>query len=108
MVDAVDEAHTRFLTPSMYKEHIAWTQGDSRYEGIGARLRSNPLGIQQVFPDSPAESAGLKAGDSIVAIDGEPAAEMTATDAVQLVRGEAGTTVTLTIARPGTAEPFDL
>jgi carboxyl-terminal processing protease len=108
MIAAVNEGHTRFLPPELYREHVAWQAGDSRYEGIGARLRSNPLGIQQVFPGSPAEDAGLKAGDLILAIDGEPAQELSATDAVQLVRGEAGTIVTLKIARSGVTGAFDL
>jgi len=43
---------------------------------VGARLRSNPLGIQHIFPGSPADQAGLRFGDNIIAIDGKPAADM--------------------------------
>ncbi len=101
MTEAHDEGHTRFMTPDMYRDYVAWSQGDSRYEGIGARLKSNPLQIQQVFPDSPAEAAGIQFGDIVLAIDGEPAAELLASDAAMLIRGEAGTPVTLTLQRPG-------
>jgi len=101
MTRAVDEGHTRFLTPQMYLDHEAWAAGDSRYDGIGARLRSNPLGVQYVFPGSPADEAGLAFGDNIVAINGDSAADMSASDAVILVRGEAGTSVQITIERPG-------
>jgi carboxyl-terminal processing protease len=99
MAVAVDEGHTRFMTPEMYRDYVSWTQGDVRYEGIGARLRSNPLQLQQIFPESPAEAAGLRFGDIVLAIDGEPATELAAADAALIIRGEAGTTVTLTIMR---------
>lgn len=108
MTAAVDEGHTRFLTPSMYRDHQAETAGDVRYEGIGVRIRGGPLGVQYVFPGSPAEGAGLMFGDRIVAIDGEPAADIAVTDAVLLIRGEAGTVVRLTISRPGGPEPLDI
>lgn len=71
------------------------------YGGIGARLEANPLRIGTPFPDSPAEAAGLLAGDEIIAIDGFPAAQLAVDDAIPLVRGEHGSTVHLTIARPG-------
>lgn len=108
MAAAANEGHTQFLTPQMYRDHLAWSTGEVRYEGIGARLRSSPLGVQHVFPGSPAEAAGLMFGDRILAVDGQPVGDMLATDAVLLVRGEAGTTVWLTIDRPGTEEPWDV
>lgn len=101
MADALEEGHTRFMTPEMYRDYVAWSQGDVRYEGIGARLRGNPLQLQQIFPESPAEAAGLRFGDLVLAIDGEPAAHLPPADAAMRIRGEAGTTVTLTILRPG-------
>ncbi|MBM2810401.1 MAG: carboxyl-terminal protease [Chloroflexi bacterium] len=104
MANAVDEAHTRFLTPEMYREHQAWAAGESRYEGIGTRLRADPLTVQYVFPGSPAEAAGLQAGDEIVAIDGVPSSGLSAQEAVRLVRGEANSLVRLTIVRAGVTE----
>ncbi len=108
MADAHEEGHTRFMTPEMYRDYVAWSQGDSRYEGIGARLKSNPLQIQQVFPDSPAQAAGIQFGDIVLAIDGEPATELLASDAAMLIRGEAGTPVTLTLQRPGSGAIWDV
>jgi carboxyl-terminal processing protease len=103
MTAAVNEAHTRFFTPEMYQAHLASLSGDERFEGIGATLRANPLSIDYVFPDTPAEGAGLLAGDQIVSIDGRPSATLSAEEAARQMRGAAGSTVTLGIRRPGTA-----
>jgi carboxyl-terminal processing protease len=108
MTRSVNEAHTRFLTPQMYRDHQAWAAGDVHYDGIGARLHGNPLGVQYVFPGGPAEAAGLLFGDDIVAIDGEPVTDLPAAEAVGLVRGETGTTVRLTVRRPGVAAAWDV
>ncbi|HZT08951.1 MAG TPA: S41 family peptidase [Chloroflexota bacterium] len=108
MTSALNEGHTQFLTPEMYQDHLAWQSGDVHYEGIGARLASDPLHIQHVFPGSPAERAGIMFGDHILSIDGAPASDMAISDAVLRIRGEAGTPVVLTIARPGVADPFDV
>jgi carboxyl-terminal processing protease len=60
------------------------------------------------MPDSPAEKAGIKAGDQVIAIDGEDMTGIDANLALRRVLGPAGTPVTLTILREGEAEPFDV
>jgi len=105
MVNVLDEAHTAFLTPPMYEAHQRWAAGDQAYEGIGARLRSDPLTIQYIFPGSPADEAGMQPGDQILAVDGEPVADLTATEVATFVRGEAGTPVSIAIQRQGEAAP---
>ena len=101
MVDAVDEAHTVFMTPQMHEAHRRWAAGDAQYEGIGARLRSEPLTVVYVFPGSPAEAAGIRPGDELLAVDGKPVRDEPAANAALMVRGEAGTAVRLTISRFG-------
>jgi C-terminal processing protease CtpA/Prc len=64
--------------------------------------------ISEALPDTPAERAGLKAGDVVEKIDGQDIKEMPTTDAVMMVRGEAGTTVSLNVYRPSTEERFQL
>jgi carboxyl-terminal processing protease len=108
MTEALNEGHTHFLTPQMYTDHKAWQSGDVHYEGIGARLAADPLTVQHVFPDSPAAISGVQFGDRIIAIDGEPASDLRVTEAVLLIRGEGGTTVTLTVERPGTQGAWDV
>jgi carboxyl-terminal processing protease len=101
MVDAVDEAHTVFMTPQIHQNHQQWAQGNAQYEGIGARLRSDPLRVVYVFPGSPAEAAGIRRGDELLAVNGETVRDESATNVALMVRGEAGTSVRLTVARQG-------
>jgi carboxyl-terminal processing protease len=106
---AVHEAHTGFLTPDMYREHLAWTStGQIGYEGVGIRLRSEPLRIDYVFAGGPAEAAGLRAGDEILAINGVASVDLTPAGAAVALRGEAGTRVRLNIRRSSVPNPFDV
>jgi carboxyl-terminal processing protease len=101
MANAADDTHTHFLTPQQYQEHLAWTRGEVKYGGIGARLRGPVLTIVEVFAGSPADSAGLHAGDQILQVDDTPTQDMRVDQAVLLVRGAEGTPVTLTVQRAG-------
>lgn len=106
MTEAVgDTGHTSFMTP---EERTARNNDLSgKYVGIGVRIDTAADGlpiIVGVFKDSPAEKAGLVAGDEIVAVDGTPTAGKDTGAIVDLVRGEAGTKVTVT-ARTGAKGP---
>jgi carboxyl-terminal processing protease len=97
-----DTGHTDFMTPEERKERDAALSGS--YVGIGVRIDESDDGmprIVSVFKDSPAEAAGLKADDVIVAVDGQKTAGKTIDEVAGWVRGEAGTKVELTI-RGGT------
>jgi carboxyl-terminal processing protease len=108
MLEALDDPHTSYLDPAQYETSNAHLQGQE-YEGIGAwvDISGDYLTIISPMPGSPAEDAGLKPDDKIIAINGE---DMTGIDG-ELVRqkviGPRGSTVTLTILRAGT-EPFDV
>jgi len=108
MASAAREGHTGFLTPQMHRDHQEWASGQLRYEGVGVRLRTDPLRVDYVFPASPAERSGILPGDEFVAIDGRPARDMTAAEAALAVRGQAGTKVKLTMRRAGRPEPFEV
>ena len=76
---------------------------EGSYEGIGARVGTTASGsnfISDVFLGSPAELAGLQAGDGIVSVDGVSAIGMAVDDLVEIVKGESGTEVVLEIRRP--------
>lgn len=83
-------------------------QATGAYDGIGVELlqqQDNTLKVIAPIDDTPAARAGVKAGDVIVAIDGKP---IDASKAMEPLRGESGSKVTLTIVRDKVAKPFDI
>jgi carboxyl-terminal processing protease len=104
MVDAVgDTGHTRFLTPADVAAAHQSLSGS--ITGIGARMEQvdNAFVVQSVVPDSPAQKAGLKAGDTVISVDGQSVAGKTLDQVVGSIRGDAGTTVKLEVSRTGVA-----
>jgi carboxyl-terminal processing protease len=102
------DGYSTFLVPVEQAPVAAQMSGE--YEGIGVWVES-PNGLLTIvapMPGSPAEAAGLRAGDVIQAADGHLLDGVTEQDALALVRGPEGTTVRLTIRRPGVADPFDV
>jgi len=86
-------------------EHNIQYQG--KLAGIGARIgaRRNQLSLVEVYPESPAARADLRNDDEILRIDDLSTKNILASDAVERIRGEEGTTVTLLIRRKGETEP---
>lgn len=107
LVDSLSDPYTVFMTPDETKEFSSSLEGT--LEGIGAQLtvKDKKLIIVSPLKNSPAEKAGLLAGDIIDKIEGKPTSEMTLLDAVMNIRGEKGTTVIMTIIRESN-EPFDV
>ncbi len=109
MLEALGDPHTSYMDPDQYEMLNTQLQGEETYEGIGAWVdtSSDYLTIISPIPNSPAEAAGLRTGDKIIALDGE---DMTGVDG-EVVRkqvlGPAGSTLRLTILREG-LEPFDV
>jgi carboxyl-terminal processing protease len=110
MVDALgDTGHSRFMTPEMVVSENRSLSGE--FDGIGALLNVNDQGnpvILAPFDNSPAQKAGLKPGDIIMAVDGVDVSHATLTDVVNRVIGPAGTQVTLTIRDPNTQQDRDV
>jgi carboxyl-terminal processing protease len=108
MATAADDTHTHFLTPRQYQDHLAWIRGEVKYGGIGARLRGPVLTIVEVFAGSPAEQGGLRPGDRILAVEDTSTDDMRVDQAVQLVRGPAGSPIGLRVQRAGTGQVHTL
>jgi carboxyl-terminal processing protease len=99
----IDECHTYFLDPERFAQFNARSEGSQSYAGIGATIRgtSQPAIMGEVYPGTPAERAGLRSGDAILAVDGQDVTTSPVDLIASLVRGPEGTQVTLTIQRPG-------
>ena len=102
-----DTGHTVFLTPDEAQQEQSAL--DQNVVGIGVLLgeKDGQSIIVSVVPDSPAQAAGLKAGDVITAVNGTSTQGLTPDQLVQLVRGDEGTQVAVTVQRPSTGETLD-
>jgi len=107
MMNSLGDAHTSYMTPDDYKQANASLDG--AYEGIGAYVDTTTeyLTITTPMPGSPAERAGLKPGDQVIAIDGQDMTGVDAGVARTKVIGPANTVVHLTIKREGEADPLE-
>ena len=104
----LNNCHTAFFTPPVYRRFVTSLRGQAT-AGIGiVRTPEPPLTILRVLPGTPAEEAGLRPGDQIVAIDGVTPEQVGGQAFRRLLTGEAGTPVTLTVNRPGLSEPFEV
>jgi carboxyl-terminal processing protease len=99
-----DTGHTDFMTPEERKERNDSLSGS--YVGIGVRIEPDDAGLPKVigvFEGGPAEAAGLAPGDIIVEVDGRSTEGVAIDEVAGWVRGEAGTSVEVTI-RPGSGD----
>ena len=100
VVATVAECHTFFVDLEQRRLAETMQQGEI---GVYLRPHTHPVVIGDVYPGTPAEQYGLRPGDAILAVDGTAVTSMTAVQLHALLRGPAGTRVTLTIQRPGEA-----
>lgn len=108
MVAAIDDPYTSYLDAETYQ--LSLTSLEGGFSGIGAEvaIKDGQLTIIAPFPGSPAAEAGIKAGDIVVAIDGQTAAELSLIEVVVKIRGPEGTKVRLLIQHQGEVEPVEL
>ena len=107
---ALNDPYTVFVEPVAREAERERLQGT--FGGIGAYIaRSEESGdiVLEPIPGNPAEAAGILSGDVLLAVDGEPiTAAMTVPDIIEMVKGEKGTAVVLTVRHPGATEPVDI
>lgn len=101
------DPHSSYLSPDDFRDMRSQARGE--YQGLGIEVTMEEGVVRVVSPidDTPAARAGIQAGDYITAVNGTSIVGGTLNDAVQLMRGEVGTEVTVTIARQG-QDPFDV
>jgi len=104
------DPHSGFMPPEIYKEMKVDTRGEFGGLGIEISLRDDVLTIVAPIEDTPASRAGLQSGDHILKIEDEYTKGMEIMEAVQLMRGAPGTSVTITVMRSDfeNPQPFTL
>jgi len=107
MLASLNDDHSYYIEPDDVRR-----MNETGFTGVGVRVArtgsatDSPPYIVEVFRDSPAEGAGVKAGDQIMAVDGQPTQGKSLTEVTTGIRGTQGTAVVLTVARggPGTVD----
>jgi carboxyl-terminal processing protease len=106
---SLNDPYTILLEPVAREEEVISLRGN--FGGIGAYIQRNEAGEAFLLPipGNPADAAGILEGDILLAVDGEPVtAEMPVEQIVEKVRGEKGTTVTLTVRHPEETASVDI
>ena len=106
MLQALDP-HSSYMNEEVYKEMQMDTSGT--FGGLGIEITTDKGFIKIISPidDTPADKAGIQAGDYITHLNGESVVDMNLKEAIDIMRGEVGTSITITIIR-GAEEPFDV
>lgn len=101
------DPHSSYMDPAEYREMQVTTRGE--YGGLGIEVTSEDGVVRVVSPidETPAARAGVQAGDYLIAIGGQSIVGLTLNEAVQRMRGDPGTDITITIAREG-VDSFDV
>jgi carboxyl-terminal processing protease len=107
MLNTLDP-HSEFMEPTKYEDLRNDTEGSYGGVGLVISLKDNLLTVVSPMEDSPAFKAGILSGDKIIRIEGVSTEKMALTDAVKKLKGEPGSTVNITIARPTLTQPQDV
>jgi len=111
VLDLLDDPNTSFMAPEQAKSFLESMDGS--FEGIGATVEwvedRGAVRLVEPYENQPAWNAGLRRNDLVVAVDGEPVADMSdLTEAISKIKGPKGSPVVLTIERAGVDEVFDV
>jgi carboxyl-terminal processing protease len=111
MLQSLRDRWTVFLDPKEFKNFNSALDG-SNYAGVGIVIQIDPaskrIGVEQTMDASPATKAGVVAGDVMISIDGHDTTGLSLLQAATLLRGKAGTPVTIILQRPGAPAPISV
>lgn len=107
MITSLDP-HSGYLDPDFYQDLQVQTKGEFGGLGLEITVKDGLLVVVSPMEGSPADRAGIKAGDAIVKIDGKFTKDFTLVDAVKRLRGPKGSPITLAVHREGRNDVFDV
>ena len=110
MTAVLNDSHTGFIQPDANRERQLRQQGQAGFSGIGVVLmpREGRYYIRDTIPGGPAQAAGVQPLDRIVRIENVPVAGLPIDQVAGMIRGPAGTNVTLVFNRPGRPDPVSI
>jgi carboxyl-terminal processing protease len=102
------DPHSSYLAPEDFSDMQVQTRGE--FGGLGIEVTQEEGFVKVVSPmdGTPADAAGIEAGDFITHVNGESVMGLTLDDAVELMRGPVGSEIIITVVREGVDEPFDV
>ncbi|MBT9244768.1 S41 family peptidase [Gemmobacter fulvus] len=102
------DPHSSYLPPKDFDNMQEQTRGE--FGGLGIEVTQEEGFVKVVSPmdDTPADKAGIQAGDFITHVNGESVLGLALDDAVEMMRGEVGSEIIITVVREGVEEPFDV
>jgi carboxyl-terminal processing protease len=102
------DPHSSYLPPEDFDDMQVQTRGE--FGGLGIEVTQEEGFVKVVSPmdDTPADAAGIEAGDFITHVNGESVLGLTLDDAVEMMRGPVGSEIIITVVREGVDEPFDV
>jgi carboxyl-terminal processing protease len=108
MLDALDDPYSSYMDPESFE--LSWSGIEGKFQGIGAyvSMKDDKITIIAPITGSPADKAGIRAGDIILGIDGDSTEDMTLNEAVLRIRGPEGTTVRILVLHLDETEPEEL
>jgi len=102
------DPHSAYLDKEAYDELKVGTTGQFGGLGIEVGMENGFVKVISPIDDTPAQKAGVKAGDLIIRLDDKPVKGLSLNDAVKIMRGEPGSPIVLTIVREGAEQPIKL
>ncbi|HFE32809.1 MAG TPA: S41 family peptidase, partial [Gammaproteobacteria bacterium] len=102
------DPHSSYLDPDSFKDLQVGTTGEFGGLGIEVGMEDGFVKVISPIDDTPAQRAGVKAGDLVIRLDEKPVKGMTLRDAVNIMRGKVGSKITLTIIREGEEKPLKI
>jgi carboxyl-terminal processing protease len=102
------DPHSAFLNEDDFEQMQVQTKGEFGGLGIEVTMDNGLVKVVSPIDDTPAAAAGLESGDLVIRIDGEEVMGLTLSEAVDKMRGEVGSDITLTVTRPAEENTFDV